>query len=232
MILLRNILAGIFVLISVIIGIVPIILSIIFKWPKFIYFYNKFWIKMLLKILRIKVILKNIENIDFTKKFVLISNHLSNLDGPIIVSYLPINIRVMIKHGAKNIPIMGKMMETVDFVFVDRSSVRSSMKALDDTIKMIKEKNYSFLIFPEGTRSKTGRLQKFKRGAFIIPIKANVPILPLILKGTYELMPKESKLIQSGKIEIEFFDFVYPDKFKDAEELENYIIENIYKDLK
>jgi len=232
MTLIRNILAIIFVVISIIIGILPITLSILFKWPKFIFFYNKIWIKFLLKVLGIKIILKNIEKVDFSKNFVLISNHLSNLDGPILVTYLPINIRVMIKHSAKKLPIMGKMMETVDFVFVDRSSIRNSMKALDDTIDKINNKGYSFLIFPEGTRSKTGKLQKFKRGGFIIPKKTNVPILPVKLKGSYELMPKNSKLIQSGKIEIEFFDFVFPNDFKDTEELENYILKNIYHDLK
>ncbi len=232
MILIRNILAAFFVIISIVVGFVPIILSILFKWPNFIYFYNKFWIKLLLKILGIKIILKNIKKVDFNKKFVLISNHLSNLDGPVLVSYLPINIRVMIKHSAKKLPIMGKMMETVDFVFVDRSSMRSSMKALDDTIDKINNKGYSFLIFPEGTRSKTGKLQKFKRGGFIIPMKTNIPILPVKLKGSYELMPKNSKLIHSGKIEIEFFEFVNPGDFKNTEELENYILENIYRDLK
>ncbi|HUU05934.1 MAG TPA: lysophospholipid acyltransferase family protein [Patescibacteria group bacterium] len=143
--------------------------------------------------------------VDFSVPQVVICNHLSNLDGPLLVSVLPVNPRVLIKVEARKIPLIGSVMKLADFVFVDRSSPQRRQEALAEAIEKVKKKRYSFLVFPEGTRSKNGRIQDFKKGSFLIALRAGVPVLPIKISGTHQLMPPGRKTVGRGTVEIEFF---------------------------
>ncbi len=101
------------------------------------------------------------ENADFSLPLVVVCNHLSNLDGPLLVSVLPVDPRVLIKIEARRIPLIGWVMKLADFVFVDRSSPLRRQEALAEAIGKIREKRYSFLVFPEGTRSRDGSREEF-----------------------------------------------------------------------
>ena len=135
----------------------------------------------------------------------MVCNHLSNLDGPLLVSVLPVDPRVLIKIEARSIPLVGWVMKLADFVFVDRSSPQRRQEALAEAIEKIREKRYSFLVFPEGTRSRDGSPGNFKKGSFLIALRAGVPVLPVRITGTHQLMPPGRWTVGRGVVDIEFF---------------------------
>ncbi|MFA4926168.1 MAG: lysophospholipid acyltransferase family protein, partial [Candidatus Aminicenantales bacterium] len=90
------------------------------------------------------------------------------------------------------------------FIPVDRKRISSGKRSIDEAVQAMKEKGYSFLIFPEGTRSRDGKLHDLKRGGFFLAVAAQVPIIPITIKGTFELMPRGRIFPRRGKIKVIF----------------------------
>ncbi|MGB4703754.1 MAG: lysophospholipid acyltransferase family protein [Candidatus Saccharicenans sp.] len=155
-------------------------------------------------ILGLKIEVAGLENVDPSKSYVYMANHLSFLDGPVLFYVIPGLVRVILKKSVFRIPVVGPGMRFVGFVPVDRKRASGGKRSIDEASRMMKEKGYSFLIFPEGTRSRTGRLQPFKRGGFFLALMAQAPIIPISIKGTFELMPKGRIFPRRGLIRIIF----------------------------
>lgn len=156
------------------------------------------------KILRIRLDASGIERIDKRVPYVFMANHLSLIDGPLLFMLIPQFVRVLLKKEAFRIPIIGQAMRQVGFVSVDRKGLKGGKKSIDRATRMIKEKGISFLIFPEGTRSRDGKLQPFKRGGFFLAVNSQVPIFPVSINGSYALMPKGSFFAKKGKVGVIF----------------------------
>ena len=144
------------------------------------------------------------EKIDKKKPFIYMSNHVSILDGPLLFMIIPRAVRVLLKKEVLKIPVVGQGMKLAGFVPVDRKSMKGGKRSIDLATKLIEEKGYSFLIFPEGTRSLDGRMQPFKRGGFFLAVNSRTAILPITLEGSYELMPKGAFFAKRGKISVIF----------------------------
>jgi 1-acyl-sn-glycerol-3-phosphate acyltransferase len=156
------------------------------------------------KILGIRLDASGIERIDQRVPYVFMANHLSLIDGPLLFMLIPQFVRVLLKKDAFRIPIIGQAMRQVGFVPVDRKGLKGGKKSIDRATRMIKEKGISFLIFPEGTRSRDGKLQPFKRGGFFLATNSQVPIIPVSIKGSYAIMPKGSFFSKKGKVGVIF----------------------------
>ncbi|NIM59308.1 MAG: 1-acyl-sn-glycerol-3-phosphate acyltransferase [Candidatus Aminicenantes bacterium] len=156
------------------------------------------------KILGIRLDASGLDRIDKRTSYVFMANHLSLMDGPLIFMLIPQFVRVLLKKEAFKIPVIGLAMRQVGFVSVDRKGLKGGKKSIDRATRMIKEKGFSFLIFPEGTRSRDGKLQPFKRGGFFLAINSQVPIFPVSIKGSYALMPKGSFFVKKGKVGVMF----------------------------
>jgi 1-acyl-sn-glycerol-3-phosphate acyltransferase len=156
------------------------------------------------KILGIRLDASGIERIDKRVSYVFMANHLSLIDGPLLFMLIPQFVRVLLKKEAFRIPVIGQAMKQVGFVSVDRKGLKGGKKSIDRATRMIKEKGFSFLIFPEGTRSRDGKLQQFKRGGFFLAVNSQVPIFPVSIKGSYALMPKGSFFAKKGKVGVMF----------------------------
>jgi 1-acyl-sn-glycerol-3-phosphate acyltransferase len=156
------------------------------------------------KILGLKIEVSGVEKIDRKSTYVFMANHLSFLDGPMLFMLIPQAVRVILKKEVYRIPIVGWGMHHVEFVPVDRKGIRGGKKSIDEASRLIKEKGYSFLIFPEGTRSRDGKIQAFKRGGFFLALESQAPIVPISIKGTFGLMPKGSFFVRRGKIDVAF----------------------------
>jgi 1-acyl-sn-glycerol-3-phosphate acyltransferase len=154
--------------------------------------------------LGIRLDASGIERIDKRVSYVFMANHMSLIDGPLLFMLIPQFVRVLLKKEAFRIPVIGQAMRQVGFVSVDRKGLKGGKKSIDRATRMIKEKGISFLIFPEGTRSRDGKLQLFKRGGFFLAVNSQVPIFPVSIKGSYTILPKGSFFAKKGKIGVIF----------------------------
>jgi 1-acyl-sn-glycerol-3-phosphate acyltransferase len=131
------------------------------------------------------------------------ANHASNIDPPVLVGAIPRRIAILAKKSLFAIPIMGKAFRMAHFIPVDRASAESAIASLDLAAGYMKQ-GTSYLIYPEGTRSPDGRLLPFKRGAFMLAIKAGVPVVPIACVGAHRILPKKSLWIRPGEIVVRF----------------------------
>ena len=181
-----------------------IILCFLIRWPHPIILIGKGAIRLGQKILGMRLEVSGLERIEKKTSYVFMCNHLSAVDGPLLFILIPQSIRVILKKEAFRIPVIGLAMRLVGFIPVDRKGLRGGKKSIDRATRTIKEKGYSFLIFPEGTRSRDGKLQLFKRGGFFLALNSQVPVAPVSIQGTFELMPKKSFFIKKGNVRVAF----------------------------
>src|SRR5208337_2545135 len=144
------------------------------------------WSRALLLIGRVKVKVEGLENISPNGSYVLVSNHLSYMDTPVILANIPIQFRFLAKKGLFQIPLLGTHLTRAGHVAVTRGDPRAAVKVMTQAAHIIRERGTSLLVFPEGGRSHDGALQPFKEGAAYIAIKAGAALVPIALKGTRE----------------------------------------------
>ena len=133
-------------------------------------------------------------------------NHASNVEPPILFSALsPLfpRLRVLYKAELRKLPILVRAWDLAGFVPLERGNRDQSLPAIDRAADALREGN-SFLIFPEGTRSRTGQLLPFKKGGFIMALKAQAPVVPVAITGAREAMRKGSYVIQPVTVVVRF----------------------------
>lgn len=141
------------------------------------------------------------ENVPQDEAVLFMSNHQSNFDIALFLGFIDTPKGFVAKLELGKIPILNKWMEKIDCVFMDRSSVRKSASAIAESTKLLK-KGRSMVIFPEGTRSKTGELIEFKAGSFKLATKSKVKIVPVTIKNSRDLMEKNNNMIKPGVVDM------------------------------
>jgi 1-acyl-sn-glycerol-3-phosphate acyltransferase len=182
-----------------------------------------YWIGMGLtlagpKIAGVKVKLVGLDKIDPAGTYIFMSNHVSNLDPPILVPLIPGRTSVLAKKEIWRIPILGKALDLAEIVPVERSNRDSAISSIRRAGEVMKH-HINMTIFPEGTRSPDGRLMPFKKGPFHLAAETGFPIVPITILGTYEMMPKGSSIVKGGTATLVFHPPVDPKKFATQEEL-------------
>jgi len=200
----RTFAAGLVVVLFTILLIPLLLVCFLFGLRRPLFLVAKFALRLTALAAGLRVEVSGLEHIDRKRAYVFMSNHLSLIDGPLLFLLIPQPVRVILKKTLFRIPVIGLSMSWVGFVPVDRRGVRQGRQAIDRAAASMRDKKHSFLIFPEGTRSRDGRLQDFKRGGFFLAAEAGAPILPLSLEGTFALMPRGSFFIRPGKIRVRF----------------------------
>jgi 1-acyl-sn-glycerol-3-phosphate acyltransferase len=131
------------------------------------------------------------------------ANHTSNADAPAIVGAIPRRIAILAKKSLFAIPIVGTAFRLAQFVPVNRANPGQAAASIEVAAQTMKQ-GVSFLIYPEGTRSPDGRLLPFRRGAFVLAIKAGVPVVPVACSGAHRVVPKNSYRIRPGEVVVRF----------------------------
>lgn len=158
---------------------------------------------IVLKLCGVKTETEGLENVDENQKYLIVSNHQSIFDIPVIGAALPLNIRIMAKKELSRFPVFGPMLLLYDFVLVDRKNPRNGVRDLKKAVKLMKD--YSFLVFPEGTRSKDGTVGKFKTGGTSLAFDGRVNILPVALTGVDQIMKPGDLIVKSGTVKMKIF---------------------------
>ena len=141
------------------------------------------------------------ENLEPNRAYVYMANHCSLVDIPAMFAYMPYQFRVMAKKELFYVPFMGWHLWTAGNFPVDRSDARKTAHSLRKVVEGIRG-GKSLAVFPEGTRSADGKLGDFKPGSFKIAVRAGVPIVPIAIRGTHEILPKHSLVPRPGEVEV------------------------------
>jgi 1-acyl-sn-glycerol-3-phosphate acyltransferase len=159
-------------------------------------------VRIIARIVGIRVRVEGIENIP-PGVCIFASNHVSNVDPIALFPAVPRRLSVIAKKELFRIPILSFGMRQAGFIPLDRSNRKASAASVDTAIRELKS-GLSFAVFPEGTRSLDGRLGPFKKGAFLMAIQAGVPVVPVSLLGTQNLLRKGHWSVQPGDVTVRF----------------------------
>jgi len=166
-----------------------------------IHLYARLWGRLILWASGVKVKIRGLERIAPGRPYIFMANHLSAYDIFVLLSELPVQFRWLAKAELFRIPVLGWAMGTAGYISLDRSEPKKAYRSMEEAARRIRE-GTSVVIFPEGTRSKDGRLQPFLKGGFTLAVKSQVPIVPISISGTWEIMPPQSRKVRKGDVEV------------------------------
>jgi 1-acyl-sn-glycerol-3-phosphate acyltransferase len=158
--------------------------------------------KFALRIAGVRVRAEGVEQIPFGV-CLFVANHASNLDPPAVVGAIPRRVALLAKREVFRVPILATALRMASFIPVDRSNREAAISSVEEATGHLKG-GVSYLIFPEGTRSPDGRLRAFKKGTFVMAIKAGVPVVPVAVIGAQRLMQKGSAAVRAGEVVVRF----------------------------
>ncbi len=159
------------------------------------------WAESILFVSGIRVKMRGLSNIKPGRPYIFMSNHLSLFDIPVLYICLPVGFKWLAKAELFYIPVFGQAMRKAGYISIDRSNRESAFKSIRKASERIQNGD-CVLIFPEGTRSREGRLKPFKKGGFVLAVDSGVPIVPIMIQGAGYVMPKKRLLIRKGDIEM------------------------------
>lgn len=159
------------------------------------------WARSLLRLAGVRVELSGLENIP-EGPAVFVPNHQSYFDIPVLLAWLDKPHPLVSKQEVKKIPLIRTWMELLDCVFIDRDNARQSVAALGEAAKNMTQRGRSFIIFPEGTRSRGDEMGEFKNGGFRAALKAGVPVVPVAIDGTYRVMEANHMWIRPASVRV------------------------------
>jgi 1-acyl-sn-glycerol-3-phosphate acyltransferase len=159
------------------------------------------WSWLILKTSGIQLSVEGLENVDPHQTVIFCSNHPSAMDIPILFVSLPVQFRFLAKRVLFNVPFLGWHLQRSGHIPVDRGRPREALKGFDQAAKRIKE-GRPVVVFPEGSRSRTGEMLPFKSGTFYLAILSGVPVVPVTLIGSREVLKPDSLHIRAGHVRV------------------------------
>lgn len=166
----------------------------------------------------VKIVLRGLEHLEPGRNYIFMSNHVSNLDPPVLIPSIPGRCSVLVKKELFRTPVLGTGMRLAELVPVDRSNRDAAIASVQNAITVLR-KGLHIVIYPEGTRSGDGRLLPFKKGPFHLAMDSGVSVVPVTILGTYESWPKHRFGLRPGTAIIVFHPPLNPRQFADRDAL-------------
>jgi len=166
----------------------------------------------------IRVRIVGLEQLDARRTYVFMSNHVSNIDPPMLLPRIPGRTSVMAKQELFNVPILGKAMRMASLVPVNRGDRDAGITAVRNATQVVKQ-GIHMTIFVEGYRSFDGKLLPFKKGPFYLAEECQMPVVPVTISGSHFVMPKGRFAMKGGTVTLIFHQPIEPEGFGTREEL-------------
>ncbi len=204
---------------------------------KLYFWLSHFYSGGILKISFVKVEKSGLDNFDHDKPYIFVSNHSSQYDIPVLQHSIPNKMGMIFKKELAKIPFFGWQLKLGPYVMIDRKNPEQALKSIEEAKEKISKIGMSVVVFAEGTRSKTGEVQQFKRGAFYLASRSGYPIIPVSISNSIKIMPKGKFRIKGGKVKVHFNKPIptnglsnKKDELDLMEKVRGVIIQNIIKD--
>ena len=176
-------------------GLVGMLLATLFGWTDLLYIFGHLGVRLGAALCGIKYRVAGTGHLPRDRAAVYCCNHQSNVDPPILYTALHPRMHILYKQEIDRIPVLARAFRMGGFIPIDRSRKESAMQSIEAGAKSL-QAGHSFLMFPEGTRSKTDEMLPFKKGGFIMAIKAGAPIVPVAIQGGRAAMRRGSWIIR------------------------------------
>ena len=173
------------------------------------YYPGMIWSRLTCMLFLIPIKVKGRENLDKTTSYVFLANHQGAFDIFLVFGYLGRNFKWMMKKSLRKMPFVGKACESAGFIFVDKSSPRKVYETIKNAEKVL-QGGTSMVVFPEGARTFTGKMRDFKRGAFQMADQMQMPVVPMTIDGSFEILPRTGKLLSWHPMTLTIHKPIYP----------------------
>jgi len=195
-----------------------IFISLLAPNPRLLQQVARWWGRILLRVGRIPVRVEGLEHLAPGQAYVYAANHRSNFDIYVLIAALPGRFLFVAKKSLFRIPVFGQALTRMGSISVDRDNLQSAIQSLNRATAIVKS-GVSMIIFPEGTRADCRELLPFKKGVFIMAMKAGQPIVPVSISGTRFIQVRRSIRVRPGPIKVVISPPVFPQAFGRKEDL-------------
>jgi 1-acyl-sn-glycerol-3-phosphate acyltransferase len=192
-----------FVVVTTVLGLAAIVAGIVTGRTTVVFRFGQLWARSHLKVMGIAPVYSGLEHATGTAPRIFLPNHLSTLEIWVMAPVLPVTTRFVSKRTIFWIPVLGQAMAVAGFIPIDRQDRASAIRSLSRAAETI-QGGASVILFPEGTRSRDGKLARFKRGAFHLALEAGVPVVPVAISGTFDVVKPRSIVVRPGPVEVTF----------------------------
>lgn len=188
---------------TIVCGSVSLLSTIVDRTGDFAHRCARVWAWLILKTSGVRVTVSGLERLDRSRSYVFAANHQSIYDIPIVFTALPFQLRIVAKQSLGRIPFMGWHLHLAGHLLVDRS--RPGAGVVKKMARLVGA-HHSLIVFPEGTRSTDGTIQRFKGGSFALAVEAGLPVVPMTIIGSRQVMTKGQLTVRPGSVTLTIHD--------------------------
>jgi len=168
------------------------------------------WARLSLALAGLRVEIAGKERLDPKGTYIFMPNHASFLDILLLLAYVPCDFRFIIKEEFFSVPLLGRTLERSGDIPMDRKNPWKALRSLRRSAELLKE-GISIVVFPEGTRTSTGEIQEFKTALFILPVRTRIPVVPVLIEGTFDALKRGSVLLNPLPLKLIFHEPIEAD---------------------
>ncbi len=173
--------------------------------PRLALYLTKVLDRIMLFVGGVRLKVKGIDKLDSSQGYVYVGNHRSHVDAAVVFKTVPGDVRFLIKKETFRVPLLSFALRTMGMIPVDRSNPEAAAESIDRAVSEIRA-GRSVILFPEGTRSRRPEILPFKKGAFVLAIKSQAPVVPFTIMGADRALPPDTILLYGGDVELIFHD--------------------------